>query len=339
MSTTLALAFTGNAGELRRATRRDRIVNLVLTGMTTAIVRRRTMEYLVSRTTVDGSPIERVAVRKSRWPAILLVLAFIAARVANELELGPPLPVVIVAGVLAMPYLWGSVAAREIAGWRWRELPLAFDASWREIYAASWPLLLLGAVWAIVQPQVADAETVQPAWVVAGVLVAFPLVAMLAFNYRRLRFTRTRIGTLPVRWQARLPGYLRLWCITALAIAVTAVAPVLLVRHALFGTLTLEGPGALQGWIVSAVALLLVFLLAAPARAWYEARVFVLSWDGLQVGDAVRVACTLDPWAFVRLRTRGTWLAVLTCGMAGGDTAVRVHAAKIASLQLSQRAS
>lgn len=335
----LPLAFTGSADDLRRHTRRDRIVNLLLTGLYTSIVRRRTAQYLAAHTTLDGSPIERVAVRKSRWPAILLVIAFLAARVANELGAGPPLPLVIVAGVLMLPYLWASVAARELAGWRWRDAQLAFTATWRETYAASWPLLVLGGAWALVQPQVADAGTVQAAWVAAGVLVAFPLVAVLAFNYRKLRFTRTCAGSLPVRWNAQLASYLRLWAVTAVAILMTAVAPVLLLRHALFGPLTLEGPGAVQGWIIYSVALLLVVLLAAPARAWYEARVFALSWDGLRVGDAVQVTCTLDVRAFVRLRTRGTWAAVLTCGVAGGGTAVRVHRAKIASLHVAQRAA
>ena len=331
-------AFTGSPEDLRRHSRRDLLINIILGGLYTPVARRHTAEYLAAHTTIDGTPILPVHSRRSRWPAILLVAAFIALRLASELDLGPPLQLVIVCGVLLLPYLWGTVTARTVGGVRWRQLQPWFNPRWGEIYLQSWPLLLLGGAWAIAQPRVA---AIAPApgsmdlrWIAAtaaAAAIAFPLVARQAFNYRRLRVTHTRVGGAPLAWNAGFASYLRLWLFTAVAVLVTAVVPVLLLRQALFGSLT-DLPET-QAALAYLAAVLLALLLSVPARAWYEARVFILTWDGLRLDDRIRIQCDIDVRAFVVARSADAWRTVMTLGLHHPRSVVAAYQAKLAGLR------
>jgi uncharacterized membrane protein YjgN (DUF898 family) len=333
-----SLAFTGSAEELRRSLRRDVLINLVLGGLYTSVVRRHTARYLEERTTLDGTRLAHVPVHKSPWPAILLVVLFVAARLASEAGHGPPLPVLVVCGVLLIPWLWGTVIARTIGAVRWRDLPLAFTARWSEVYAASWPLFVLGVAWAVCEPTVlalveaGTADVRVAAGAVVSAVVAFPLLAAQAFNFRRLRFTRTRVGDLDVAWAARFPAYLRLWTLTALAILATAIAPVLALRHAVLGAVSWQGLHGGMALAAYAVGYVLLVLLSTPARAWYEARMFVLTWDGVRVGDRFLVRCALDTRAFVRMRTVGTRRTLCTLGVHHARAVVQAYEAKLAAL-------
>jgi hypothetical protein len=335
----LRVLFTGSARERSRSSRRDLLINLVLGGLYTSVARQHTAQYLASRTTIDGTPPAHVPAPKSRWPAILLAVAFIAARVANELGEGPPLPLLVICGVLLVPYLWGTVTTRTIGAIRWRELPLSFTARWSEIYAASWPLLVLGLAWAALEPTVAaivatgSADFHVAAGALAAAVLAFPLLAAFAFNLRRLRLTRTCVGEWTVAWQARFSSYLRLWCLTAAAVLATAIAPVLLLRHALFGSFTLQDPSA-TALAVYAASLVLIVLLSTPSRAWYEARVFVLTWNGVQLGDRLRVECALDARAFARMRSVDALRTLCTLGFHRSQAVVNTYQAKLAGLRV-----
>ena len=335
----LPVGFTGSGEGLRRHARRDLLINIVLGGLYTSVARRRAAEYLTRCTIIDDTPIVHASLAHSRWPAILLAAAFVALRVASEFGWGPPLPLLIAGGVLLLPWLWATVVARTVGALRWRELQLAFDASWRDVYLASWPLLVLGGAWAIAQPQVAALasapDSLDARWLpvaAAAGAVAFPLLARVAFNFQRLRFTGTRVGGAQVSWAAGFPAYLRLWLLTAAGVLATAVAPVLLLRRALLGSISLEDLPVTEAVLVYCVALILVWVLSAPARAWYEARHFILTWNGLRVADTAKVECALDARAFVRMRTADAWRTFATFGFHAPQAAVRAYRAKLASL-------
>lgn len=333
----LPLLFTGSPDALRLHTRRDTLVNIVLGGLYTPVVRRHTTEYLATHTTVDGTPLASVNVPSSRWPAILLVLTFIALRVANEFDLGPPMPLMILYGVLLVPYLWTKVTLRSVESMRWRQIQPWFRPPWKDVYLQSWPLLLLGAAWAVAQPRVAAMApkpgTFDVRWIAASAaaaVVALPLLARQAFNYRRLRLAHTLVGGSSITWDAPFASFLRLWLVTAAAILLTAVAPVLLLRQALFGSLT-NLPETRAG-LVYVGAIVLAVVLSVPARAWYEARSFVLTWDGLRMEDRMRVECTLDVRAFVARRTFDAWRSIATLGLHRPRSVVNAYQAKLSSL-------
>lgn len=320
----LALAFTGTGAEFRRLWLRNLLLNVLLTGFFTPIARRRVAEFFASRTLLDGSPIESHPQPSGRkWKLLVIGVLYVASRVAADFGWGPPLPLLVIAGVLIVPYFWGSMTHARIAGTRWREVQMHWDASWAEIYCASWPLLAIGLPWAAIVSRIApptpgvepDLDPQVLEVVGAAAIVAFPFLVRLAYNWRRLMVTRTRAGERTVHWDVRFGPYLRIWISTAGAVIASVLPVVALLRYAFFGSFggpdELTGPAALLLPLGSAFVAL---LLSAPARAWHEARMFVLLWDGLRVGDDARFECTLRPAKFVRLRARNTLRTLATLG-------------------------
>lgn len=334
------LVFTGTPEELRAHSRRDLLTNIVLGGLYTSVARRHVAEYLASHTCIAGTPVVHVRPVKSLWPVVVLALSFLALRLASEFGDGPPLPLLVIVATLLVPYVWGTGAARSIGAITWRGSRLSFQARWREIYLASWPLFLLGIAWAWAQPKVAaltEAETMPDAATLgmataAAVLVGFPLLATFAFNLRRLRFTRTRVDDAEVAWRAQFGSYLRTCFLFAVGMLVTAILPVLAVRYALLGSFSLEGMSTAKALAVYALAFTAVVLLSAPARAWFEARVFVLTWDGLRVADLARVECALDARAYARMKTKDAYRTLFTFGRHRTVAIVNAYQAKLAAL-------
>jgi hypothetical protein len=117
-------------------------------------------------------------------------------------------------------------------------------------------------------------------------------------------------------------------------VLVTALLPLLLLRLAVFGSATLQGLPEGAAAAAYAASLVLAILLSTPARAWHEARVFALSWNGVRVGERVRVTCTLDALAFARLRTIDTWRTLSSLGRHRAQAVVNAHEAKLAALQV-----
>ena len=65
---------------------------------------------------------------------------------------------------------------------------------------------------------------------------------------------------------------------------------------------------------IGALALFLLFLASAPARAYREARMFQLVWNNIGVSQIARFKCDLKPWPYVGLRVKNVLLALLTLG-------------------------
>lgn len=343
----LPVTCTARADDLRPGLRRDFAINVALGGLYSPVARRRATAFLVSRTLVDGIPLEPVAPKKSPWAALLLVVLFLALRIAGEFDQGPPLPVVIVGGVLLMPYLWGTVTSRAVASVRWQDWQPRFVATWREIYLASWPLLLLGFAWAAAEPFVAQAADAAQGeldahWIVgtvAAVLVSFPLLVRLAYEWARLRLERTVVDRHRVQWHAGFAQVFRIWAWTLAAILVVAVLPVVLLRYAVLGSFTVAGLDTRTATAATLAGVALALLLSTPVRAWHEARMFVLTWDNLQIGDFARVHCLLDVREFVRMRTRNLWRSIASFGRTRPQAVVDAWCIKAASLTVEARDS
>lgn len=339
----LPIAFAGAADEVRARWRRDLWLNLVLGGLYTPMARRHAAHYLASRTLVDGEALEIVPVRKSPWPAIVLVAFYIAARVAQEFGYGPPLPLVVIGGVLLLPYVWGVAVARSVDALRWRGMDFRFTPGWRRIYRESWPLLLLGCAWAPWTPLVADAadhpeamqlDAVTLSLIAVGVVFALALLLRLGFQWQRLRITGTRVGGQAVQWDGRFSEYARVWAATAAAVALTAVLPVVLLRYALLGSFTLQGLDPDRAALAWAAGILLVWILSVPARAWHAARLFRYTWSGLRVGSIARIDCALDVRRHARLRAVNAWRTLCTAGARRPEAVLDDYRGRLASLRV-----
>lgn len=336
-----AFGFTGSGEDLRRHLRRDRLVNLALGGLYTPVVSRRESRYLAAHTTLDGAPVTWTDVRRSRWPALLLLLLFVALRVAGEFGMGPPMPLVIAGGVLMLPYLWGVSASRSIDSLSWRGLRCHFTAGWGAVYRASWPLLLVGLAWAAAQPWVMDHlqdATPDVRWlapIAAIVALVYPLLVRQGYEWQRLRLSSLSVGGHAAVARLRFGPYLRQWLATTGLVLVTAVAPLLLLRHLLGIPFTPADPDDLSSLAVPLVAAALAFLLSTPARAWHEARMFRLCWDEVRFEGLARIHCRLDAGEFLRLRTAGVLQALTTLGRSRSEAAVAAWRTKLASLSVA----
>ena len=343
----LPVTCTARADDLRPTVRRDFAVNLVLGGFYSPIAKRRAEAFLLAHTLVDGIALEPVSPKKSPWAAAILIVLFVALRVAGEFGHGPPLPLVIVGGVLLMPYLWGTVTARAVASVRWQGWQPRFAATWREIYLSSWPLLLLGFAWAAAEPFVARAADaaqgeLDARWIagtLAAVLVSFPLLVRLAFEWKRLRLERTLVDRHRVHWAGTFAQVLRIWASTLAAILVVAVLPVVLLRYAVLGSFTVAGLDTRTAVLATLAGVAVAFVLSTPVRAWHEARMFVLTWDDLSLGDFARVHCMLDTREFARMRTRNLLRSLVSFGRSRPQATVDAWCAKAASLTVEARES
>lgn len=306
----LAVRFEGLPAAWRQLRRRHLVINLALGGFYTPIARRREAQWLAQNTSIDHTPIESVPVAASRWPAMAIVALFIALRIATDVGFGPPLAVVVAAGALMLPYLWGFSTARRVNAVRWRGVQLVFAASWAAIYRASWPLFAIAVPWAWLAPRVAASSAGGELHFSHALLLelamlgllAYPLLLRLGYNYARLLAAGALANGEPALWPARFSTYAGVWVATTLAFALSVFPVLLALRYALLGSVGM--PQGLTGWPVIAVSLagaVLAFLLSAPARAWHEARMFRLRWDGLQWAGAT-FECTLDAGRYVRLR-------------------------------------
>ncbi|MDA7417861.1 YjgN family protein [Xenophilus arseniciresistens] len=128
------------------------IVNVLLTiitlGLYTPWARRRTARYFYGHTDVAGQPLEFTAgIRSMVVGFVLFALLYIAMEVAGNLGQDWVVGVIMLGAVLLAPWLWGSAMRFRLFHTRWRGLRLHFGARWREVYAASWPVFAIAAVW------------------------------------------------------------------------------------------------------------------------------------------------------------------------------------------------
>lgn len=130
------------------------IVNVLLTiitlGLYTPWARRRTARYFYGHTEVAGQPLEFTAgIRSMVVGFVLFAVIYIAMEVAGNLGQDWIVGVIMLGMVLLMPWLWGSAMRFRLFHTRWRGLRLHFGARWREVYAASWPVFAIAAVWLV----------------------------------------------------------------------------------------------------------------------------------------------------------------------------------------------
>jgi uncharacterized membrane protein YjgN (DUF898 family) len=245
-----------------------------------------------------------------------------------------------------------------LAATRWRGVRLQFNASWREVYIASWPVFAIAVVWIAV---ITAATTLVPAlrdgagrvlpqarhagWAVAGLgLLAVGLsllcVIRLSFNYQRLLVRRAGIGAQAGRWKPVYRDFVRIWGATVGVFLLSA----LVVGAALWGLAAsmavFSGPKAggfmtLVLMALSVLALLLGVLLAlAPARAYREARMFQLLWNNIGVSHLARFKCRLRVRQYVILRMQNLVLTLLTLGLYRPFARVSEYAMKVESVTL-----
>lgn len=144
------IEFTGDGGEYFRVWIVNLLLSIVTLGLYTPWARRRTVKYFYAHTRVADSPLEFTAGARSMVIGFLLLAAlYIGMQVASDSGYEVVVNLIMLAGLVLAPWLWGSAMRFRLGNTRWRGLRLNFVAGWGEIYRASWPVFALAALWLV----------------------------------------------------------------------------------------------------------------------------------------------------------------------------------------------
>ncbi len=362
------LEFSGRGGEYFRVWIVNILLSIVTLGLYTPWARRRTVQYFYGHTLVADSPLEFTAPqRKMVTGFVLLVLLTLAYNIAVDTGQDMAVALLLLGGAVLAPYLWASAMRFRLGNTRWRGLRLRFAASWREVYSASWPVFAIALVWIgvvfglrWVAPELAQAldgatpdgderSSAMPAlppalWalLLLGVVLSLLCFIRLEYNYQSLLVLRTHLGAEAGRWKPVYMDFVKIWLATVGVFLLCVLGMVALVTLAAGGSVALlAGLGKNAGvWVFflflfGFFALFMLLLLAsAPARAYREARMFLLQWNNIGVSQVARFRCTLSVRGFVWLRVRNLLLTLLTLGFYRPFARVSEYAMKLESVTL-----
>lgn len=362
------LEFSGRGGEYFRVWIVNVLLSIVTLGLYTPWARRRTVQYFYGHTLVADSPLEFTAPqRKMVTGFVLLVLLTLAYNIAVDTGQDTAVALLLLGGAVLAPYLWASAMRFRLGNTRWRGLRLRFAASWREVYSASWPVFAIALVWIgvvfglrWVAPELAQAldgatpdgdeksramPALPPAlWalLLLGVVLSLLCFIRLEYNYQSLLVLRTHLGAEAGRWKPVYMDFVKIWLATVGVFLLCVLGMVALVTLAAGGSVALlAGLGKNAGvWVFflflfGFFALFMLLLLAsAPARAYREARMFLLQWNNIGVSQVARFRCTLSVRGFVWLRVRNLLLTLLTLGFYRPFARVSEYAMKLESVTL-----
>lgn len=357
------LEFTGSGGEYFRVWVVNVLLSIVTLGIYTPWARRRTAQYFYSHTQIAGSPLEFAAQQRKMVVGFLMMAAlYLAYRIAADTGQELASMLLLFGFAVLTPFLWGSAMRFRLSATRWRGIRLAFTASWREVYTASWPVFAIAAIWVAVffvigaaspQPltgaEGGDSPLELPSLGglsvglgVVGALLTLMCIIRLEYNYRSLLVLRARIGHQMGRWKPVYMDFVRVWLATAgffllLALAVSLgfslISGSMAVLYKRFGS---GGPaGMVFFFLLMAVGGgLALILISLPARAYRQARMFQLVWNNVGVSHIARFKTNLRTWPFIRLRLKNMLLTLLTLGFYRPFALASEYAMKVDSVML-----
>ncbi|NUN62522.1 MAG: DUF898 domain-containing protein [Burkholderiaceae bacterium] len=362
------LEFSGSGGEYFRVWIVNVLLSIVTLGLYTPWARRRTVQYFYGHTLVAESPLEFTAPqRKMVTGFVLLILLTLAYNIAVDTGQDTAVALLLLGGAVLAPYLWASAMRFRLGNTRWRGLRLRFAASWREVYTAGWPVFAIALVWIGVvyglrwaAPELAQAldgatpdgdekSSAMPslppglwALLLLGVVLSLLCFIRLEYNYQSLLVLRTHLGAEAGRWKPVYMDFVKIWLATVGVFLLCVLGMVALVTLAAGGSVALlAGLGKNAGvWVFflflfGFFALFMLLLLAsAPARAYREARMFLLQWNNIGVSQVARFRCTLSVRRFVWLRVRNLLITLLTLGLYRPFARVSEYAMKLESVTL-----
>lgn len=354
--------FTGSGGEYFRVWIVNVLLNVVTLGLYTPFARRRKAQYFYSHTFVADSPLEFIGKqRKMVFGFLAFAGLYVAYEIAVRTGQDTASSLLFFGFALLLPWLWGSAMRFRLASTRWRGVRLAFTASWKEVYLASWPVFAIAAVWTVafilIDPMMGSASPAAkdaPAFAPKAPELIWPVVAMgavalvltllcvirLEYNYRRLLVARARIGGQAGRWKPVYGDFVRVWLATVgmFLLCLLAIGLALAAGSALVGRGwgQIEGPiGAILAVLVIGIGVVLMIVLASlPARAYREARMFQLVWNNVGFSHIARSKTDLRTGAYVWLRVRNALLTLLTLGFYRPFAVATEYAAKVGSVTL-----
>lgn len=362
------ITFTGSGREYFRVWIVNLLLSIVTLGIYTPWARRRTAQYFYSHTQVAGSPLEFVAeARRMVFGFLAFAALYLAYQLALETGQDWAAGVLMFGFAVLAPFLWASAMRFRLGATRWRGIRLAFTATWKQVYVASWPVFAIAALWtavffvaAALSPEMPTGIAEQPGsvpklpaptgstWALLGlgVLLTVLGVIRLEYNYRRLLVARARIGGQMGHWKPRYRDFVRVWLATVGFFLLCLLSTGLLMALLTGGSAALLGAwlakselDGVAGMILLMVmafllGLLMLVLVSLPARAFREARMFQLVWNNVGLGPVARSKTSLRTGAWVWLRMKNLLLSIVTLGFYRPFAIASEYAAKVGSVTL-----
>ncbi|KAB7598088.1 DUF898 domain-containing protein, partial [Verminephrobacter sp. Larva24] len=275
----------------------------------------------------------------------------------------------VLAGAALAPFFWGHAVRFRLGATVWRGLHLQFAAGWREAYRASRPLRVMALLWTglflymrALVPGLADSFLTWRALVLPALVLTLLCSIRLDYDSKSLLARNVWLGAGQVRWTPVYRDFVNVWLATLVLfilcmpgfVALNAVLTDgifdLLARLPVrmpprtgltwFVLLDWFQETRSRAWFVFTMALfglshfLLLMLVSAPARAYREARMFQLLWNGIGIGQAAHFKCRLSSIGFVLARVGNLLLTLLTLGLYRPLARVSEYRMKLESVTL-----
>jgi uncharacterized membrane protein YjgN (DUF898 family) len=346
------LIFSGRGGEYFRLWFVNVLLNIVTLGLYTPVARRRTARYFFDNTLVADSPLEFTGqLRKMVFGFLIFLALYAAYEMASRTGQSTAQGLLVLAGALFAPWIWGSAMRFRLRSTRWRGLQLQFQARWLDVYLASWPIFAMIAAWVLVYfafeaftpdlvippprqgrvtasavaGQIPTLTLEQWGLFALGVVMSVLCIIRLEFNFKSLLFRHAGIGNQRGRWKPVYGDFVKVWVATTMVFLVSMVAAVALIAlvvgmlmggFALFPDMKTMNPKVFVFILLLVLGFVfLMFFASAPARAYREARMFQLVWSNVGFGQVARFRCTLKTSSYVLLRLKNMLLTLLTLGL------------------------
>jgi len=322
------LRFTGSGREYFRVWIVNILLSIITLGFYTPWARWRTATYFYGHTLVAGSPLEFTGSKRRMFKGFLIFVAIMGVlNLASSVESTWANVFAMVAGMALGPFLWRSAMRFRTYNTRWRGLRLVLGASWKEVYRAFIPMFIAAGVMTVVvggllymaeSPDDLDKEINLVRVGVSGLgtlamLVcygfAFYAVMRVDFNLRSLLMGRTHIGDQACFWRVSFAQTGRIWFTSACWFFGLAVITGVL--SALAVGLLIDGMGHM---VVMAMTVLFM-TVSLLVLGYFQARIFLLTWNHTGVTQIARFQCALSVKAFVALRLKNLLLTGLTVGL------------------------
>ena len=156
------VVFTGTGAEYFRVWVVNVLLSIVTLSLYTPWARRRTAQYFYGHTQVADSPLEFVAdLRRMVFGFMVYFALYLAYELAVYTEQELATTLLATGFAVLTPFVWGSAMRFRYRATRWRGIRLAFTASWKEVYLASWPMFAVAALWIGLSYA---ADTLVPEW-------------------------------------------------------------------------------------------------------------------------------------------------------------------------------
>lgn len=319
------LRFTGSGREYFRVWIVNILLSIITLGFYTPWARWRTATYFYGHTLVAGSPLEFTGSKRRMFNGFLIFVAIMGVlNLASRVESTWANMFAMVAGMALGPFFWRSAMRFRTYNTQWRGLRLVLGASWKEVYRAFIPMFIAAGVMTVVVGgllQVAEgpdslSQGINPVWTgIGGIALlvfygyTFYAVMRVDFNLRSLLMGRTHIGDQACFWRVSFAQMRKIWFTSAgwffgLAV-ITGVFSALAVGFLIGG----------MGHTVVMAMTVLFMTVSMIVLGYFQARIFLLTWNHTGVTQIARFQCALSVKAFVALRFKNLLLTGLTLGL------------------------